>query len=217
MRLFQNHIDKAVEEILNPTLETTKQYLEVCELEYLNGKPKVARVNSTFYEDVIAIYFPVKNHNYFIEVHISKEDDFMVQSVWTESSHRVYYTATSSQLSYHDLVKEIKLAPLEGWSKGDVRNEGKSLHTFSRLIYEPIKNEAFCLEEKLNLLLDNIESDKEGIMRLNSIAETDITVCRNQYISGNMGIEISAETFKRISSLNLGLSIDTYLTGEPIL
>lgn len=217
MELYSKHVEKAIEELLNPSFETTKQYLEVCKLEYLDGKPKVARVNSNYYENLIAIYFPVQNHRYFIEVHVSDGDTIEVQSVCTESAHRVYFTATSEELSYSDLEKEIKLAPLEGWSKGDTRRPGTSVHTFSRLRYEPIKIEAYSLEEKLNLLLDDIESDKEGVLQLGRVANAGIVVCRHQYISGNMGIEISAEVFKRMSTLNLGLDIDTYLTGEEIM
>lgn len=216
MELYQKHIDIAVEEICKPTLETTKQYLTACEIEYFSGKPKIARVNSTYYKNIVAVYFPVKNHQYFIEVHVSKEADIKVQSVWTESGHRIYYTATSPKLSYYDLAKNIKLTPLEGWSKGESKKTGKSTHTFSRLSYEPIKNQAYSLEEKLNLLLDDIELDRDEILNLTLIADTSIVVCRYQYISGNMGIDISAKTFKRISNLNLGLSIDTYLTGEEI-
>lgn len=39
----EKFIKNAIEEILNPTLEITKQYLEVLEVEFENGKPKIER------------------------------------------------------------------------------------------------------------------------------------------------------------------------------
>ncbi|MEM9887498.1 MAG: DUF4279 domain-containing protein [Bacteroidota bacterium] len=217
MKRENQYIEKAIEEILNPKFETTKQYLEVCEIETENGIPKVARINESYFEDKVAVYFKVKDARYFIEIHLTKEPEIEVEFVWTESGHRVYLTATSEELSFQELSKFIsKFEPLTGWSKGDFRKYGKSQYNFSRVSFEPIKNEAFGLDEKLELLLDELEKDIEGVQKLSENSNAVISVCRHQYISGNAGIGFEIETVKRLEKLNLGIDIDTYIIGNEI-
>ncbi|MCB0397457.1 MAG: hypothetical protein KDD36_12420 [Flavobacteriales bacterium] len=40
----KRYIETAIEELLNPTFETTKQHVEVLEVQTENGKPEIARV-----------------------------------------------------------------------------------------------------------------------------------------------------------------------------
>lgn len=217
MQEIQKYIDTAIEEILNPKFETTKQYLEVCEIEIENGLPKIERVDENHFEDKVIIYFSIKNEKYFIEVHLAKEPKIEVKSVWTESGHRVYLTATSEKLTYGELSNFItKFKPLNGWSKGDFRKNGKLKYEFSRIHFEPIKNEAFGLNEKLNLLLSELEKDIEGVKMLSKNSNAIISVCRHQYKSGNAGIGFEIETINRLNNLNLGIDIDTYLIGNEI-
>lgn len=217
MKKENEYIDKAIEEMLNPTFETTKQYLEVCAVEMENGKPKVARLSDRYYEHEVAVYIEVKNENYFIQINLTKEPEIEVASVWTESGHSVYLTAVSEELGFKELSRFIrKFEPLTGWSKGDLRSNGKSRYDFSRINFEPIKNEAYGLDEKLGLLLNELEKDIKGVRALGENANTIISVCRHQYISGNAGISLNIETINRLSKLNLGIDIDTYIIGNEI-
>ena len=217
MKKVNQYIEKAIEEILNPKFEATKQYLEVCEIKMKNGKPKIARVNENYYQNKVAVYIEVKDERYFIEIHLTKEPEIEVEFVWTESGHRVYLTATSKKLSLNELSKFIsKFEPLTGWSKGDLRKNGNSKYNFSRVRFEPIKNEAYGLDEKLELLLDELEKDVEGVRELTENSNAIISVCRNQYISGNVGIGFEIETINRLKRLNLGVDIDTYIIGNEI-
>ena len=217
MKKENQYIEKAIEEILNPKFETTKQYLEVCEIKMESGKPKVARVNENFFENKVAVYIEVKDERYFIEIHLTKEPEIEVEFVWTESGHRVYLTATSGKLSFEELSKFIgEFKPLKGWSKGDIRKNGKSKYDFSRVYFEPIKNEAYGLDEKLELLLDELEKDIEGVLKLSDNSNAYISVCRHQYISGNAGVGFEIKTINRLNKLNLGIDIDTYIIGNEI-
>lgn len=217
MKKENQYIEKAIEEILNPKFETTKQYLEVCKIEMENGKPKVARINTDYFENKAAVYIQVKNERYFIEIQLTKEPEIEVESVYTESAHKVYLTATSEKLTFEELSEYIsKFEPLTGWSKGDFRKNGKSKYDFSRVNFEPIKNEAYGLDEKLELLLDKLEKDVEGVLKLSENSNAIISVCRHQYISGNAGVGFEIETIKRLNKLNLGIDIDTYIIGNEI-
>ncbi len=217
MNKENQYIDKAIEEILHPKFETTKQYLAVCEIAMAHGKPKVARVSENYFENEVAVYIEVKNERYFIEIHLTKEPKIEVQFVSTESGHRVYLTATSEELTFNELSKFInKFEPITGWSKGDFRNNGKSQYDFSRICFEPIKNEAFGLDEKLELLLNELEKDVEGVQKLSENSTAIISVCRHQYISGNAGITFEIETINRLKKLNIGIDIDCYIIGNEI-
>lgn len=217
MKKENQYIEKAIEEILNPKFETTKQYLEVCEIEMENGMPKVARIDENYFENKIVVYIEVKDERYFIEIHLTKEPEIEVEFVCTESGHRVYLTATSEKLSFIGLSKFIsKFEPLTGWSKGDFRKNGKLKYNFSRVSFEPIKNEAYRLNKKLEFLLDKLEKDVEGVRELTENSNAIISVCRHQYISGNAGVGFEIETINRLNKLNLGIDIDTYIIGNEI-
>lgn len=217
MKKENHYIDKAIEEMLNPKLETTKQYLEVCEIEMEHGKPKIARINEHYFENKVAVYIQVRQERYFIEIHLKKEPEVEVEFVGTASGHKVYLTATSEKLTFKELSKFIhKFEPLTGWSKGDLRGNGKSKYDFSRVSFEPIKNEAYGLDEKLELLLEELEKDVEGVRSLSKNSNAIISVCRHQYISGNAGVGFDIETINRLNKLNLGIDIDTYIIGNAI-
>jgi hypothetical protein len=211
------YIQIAIEELLNPSFEDTKQYLEVCELELENKLPKVARVNTSYYDkyDAVAVYFAVKDERYFIEVRLDKAPDIEVISVWVQSGHRVYLNAQSDQLSYSDLANSFPLLSLEGWSKGDFMPNGTSQYSLTKMSYEPIKNEAYSLDEKLDLLLDALEPIGDAIRLLTEKAEVYIAVCRHQYVSGNSGVSFDIKTIRRMEQLNLGIDIDSYIVGRP--
>lgn len=214
----EKYIQIATEEVLNPAFEVTKQYLEVCELELENGLPKVVRVNTTYYDeyDAVAVYFAVKNEQYFIEVRLNKAPDIEVIFVWIQSAHRVYLSAQSDQLTYEELTHSFPLQPIKGWSKGDFMSNGKSQYPLTIMSFEPIKNEAYSLEEKLDLLLDVLEPIGDAIRLLTKKAEVYIAVCRHQYVSANSGVSFEIETIRRMEQLNLGIDIDSYIIGTPI-
>jgi hypothetical protein len=212
----QIYIDKAIGEILNPTFDTTKQYLEVNEVEFVNGYPKIERVDLDYADDLIAVYFPVKNERYFLKIVLSKTHPIEAQFTDTESGHRTYFTATSYDLTFDELSQYLKLRPLKGWSKEEQKNK-KPADRFSRISFEPFDSEAYELDKQLDILLTELEKDADNIIRLTKEAKAAyISVCKHQYVSGNAGIHFSIETINKLSKLNLCVDIDTYIVGNPI-
>ena len=151
----KQYINTAVEELLNPTFEATKQYIEVLEVQTKNGKTEIARVN--FSDDLVSVYFKVKDETFFLVINVTKDEKPEPAGTWVESAHRVYLTATSENLSFQELRELLNLSPLTGWPKGEKRPNGKSEYPFSRVSFEPNENEAFNLKEKLTELLTEIE------------------------------------------------------------
>ena len=213
----QKYIDKATQEILNPTFEDTKQYLEVNEIKYENGVPYIERVDLEYSKDYVEVYFAIKDERYFLQINVSKSPSLKICAVLVESGNRVYLTATSEVLSFEELSQGFPFKPLKGWSKGDIRKTGKFIHSFSRISYEPFESEAYELERLLNLLLTELEKNAEAVIQLTKKGYAAIKVCKHQYISSNAGIGFDIETINRLSKLNLGLDISTYIVGKPTL
>jgi Domain of unknown function (DUF4279) len=213
---IQQYIDKAAAEILNPSFAATKQYLEVNKVEFENGMPKVKRVDLEYADNLVAVYFPFKNERYFFRVNLIKTPEIKVAFVNTESGHRTYLTATSENLSFGELAQNLPFKPLTGWSKGDLRKNGKSNYRFSKISFEPFTNEAYGLNTQLKLLLTELEKHSESIIELTEKAIAYIAVCKHQYISGNAGVQFDIETINRLSKLNLSVDIDTYIVGNAI-
>ena len=212
----QPYIDKAIEEILNPAFAVTKQYLEVNQVEFESGKPKVERVDLDYAENLATVYFPFKDERYFLQINLERTPEIKVDFVYIESGNRTYFTATSDTLTFEELSKGLIFQPLTGWSKGDLRKNGKSQHNFSRVSYEPFTSEAYEMERQLDLLLTELEKNIEGVNQLTEKATAYISVCKHQYVSGNAGVHFDIEIIKRLSKLNLSVDIDTYIVGNPL-
>jgi len=210
----KRYTDIAIKELLNPTIETTKQYVGVNEVHTENGKPGIARVH--YSEDFVSVYFKVKGQRFFLVINVTNDERPAPAHTWVESGHRVYLTATSKLLNFQALRELTNLSPLKGWSKGEQRPNGKSKYSFSQISFEPNGNEAFDLDEKLSELLTELEKDRKGVLNLVENADAYISVCRYQYVSGNAGIHFDIETINRLQKLKLSIDIDTYIVGEKL-
>lgn len=211
---ISKYIEVAREEVIKKEFGTTQQYLWVHEVVFENGLPKIERVDDDFSANLVAVYFPLKDVDFFLEVHVRKAPKIEVDFVWTENAYKIYLSVTSKTLTYDELTSKIKLRPLDGWSIGEIGHNWRR-YTSSHFSFEPIKNNAYDFEKKLELLLDEIEKDADSILLLWKEADIGINVCRYQYVGGNAGTHLSAETIKRLAGLNLSIDIDTYIQWIP--
>jgi hypothetical protein len=127
----------------------------------------------------------------------------------------VFFSATSETLSFEHLSSLTTLKPSKGWSKGDVKNAGKSFHRFSSFHFEP-NPEPDEFEDKLKKLLDALEEDKKGVLALASQADTLIQV-GSIFHNGNTllgGHYITKENIKRMAALELSIDFDLYAKGN---
>ena len=204
-------IKRAVAEVEQQTDVNTEQYLAVLQVDREGGQPKVARVDCSTH----TVYFSISEEDFFFVVTLT-EDASEIWGVGVETSNNIYFSATSETLTFEQLSELTTLKPLTGWSKGELRRCGKNKYTFSRLTYNPYQNKAYEFEEKLKLLLTELEKDEEGVKELAANADSYIGVCRNQYTGGNIGIHLEAETINRLSQLNLAVDIDQYVGGGAL-
>ena len=212
----RKYIEIASRELLRPSLASTKQYLEVFEVEMMDGMPKVARVDTRLYKNIVAVWFHVKGERFYLVVNVTKKPAMEADFIWTESGNRAYLIATSDCLSHRELFELITLRPLSGWSINDLKKNRVAREKNSAIIFEPNKSEAYSLEDQLARLLIKIEKDKQGIKALSNKATVWIAIWRNQYVDGNFGLQIDVPTINKLHDLGLALDIGTHVSGKPL-
>lgn len=210
----QRYKDAAIQELSNPTLESTKEYVTEFKLLQKNEPLEIVRIHHDVSDNVVSVYCKINEEKIFIVINLTLEPNIQPIGIWIESGHTVYLTATSDTLNFDELATLLLLKPLKGWSMGNLRPNNKSTYSFSRISYEPNENEAYDLDEKLNDLLTELEKDKSGVINLTKNANAYISVCKHQYIHGNAGIHFDIDTINRLQKLNLSIDIDTYIVGK---
>lgn len=216
MKNFEHFKKAAIQELESPQFEVTKQYLAVMDVAYDEKGPKISRINTEHAKDTVAIYFEVKDEQFFIVINISKIGKPIVSWVWIESGHRIYLTCTSQEMTFSELASIMPFDSVSGCSLGDKHPCNNKPRTFSRISYEPIKNTAYSFEEKLRYLLEKLEPKSDSVIALSEQATVYIAVCRYQYVSGNAGIHLDLDLISSLNKMGLELDIDTYIQGREI-
>ncbi len=208
-------IEKAIGEIQSKRFGTTEQLLEVHEVVYVDGKPKVLRVDTEADDGTAIVYFPLKDEMFYLAVWLDTRPEVAVRAVGTEDYHAVYLKVISDDLSFQELSALTILKPTGGWSKGDPRKSGKSFYNFSAFHFEP-NPEPDEFEDKLRKLLDFLEQDKDGIVLLVERASVEIQVATVFHNGNTMlgGHHLDKVTIKRLAALNLEVDFDLYAEGN---
>jgi hypothetical protein len=208
-------VEKAIEEIQNKTYGSTEQILNVHEVVYVNNKPEVLRVDTEGNDGTVVVYFPIKDERFYLAIYLETEPDIAVKSVGTENYNSVYLRATSGDMNFEQLSKLTRLDSTRGWSKGDQRRSNSTFYNFSAICFEP-NPEPDTFEDKLRKLLDFLEEDKDGILKLAHKANGYIQVVTAFYNGNTMlgGHHLDKDIIKRLSSLNLEIDFDLYAEGN---
>ena len=210
-------IDIVSQELLDKTLGVTEQYLAVHQPIYKDNELVISRIDRDSEKETIVIYFPVVDEKFYFKAFIGK-DNYSIWSLTTEPWHRVYLTATSDSKSLNELASLTTLKHTDGFSKDDLRPNGKLKYTFSRISFLP-NPEPDTFENKLKSLLDFLEKDKDGVKKLADNADAYISVAMDIHNANGMigGPHIDKDNGHRISNLNLAIDFDLYLSGNPFL
>jgi hypothetical protein len=220
-------------EIDNPQWMLTKQFKEVNTFEKIDNKYIYERyfIGNQFYgyydwQDAsktieynyfeITFYYRIKDGNYFygIGINIDKKE---VARVFMRNATYCYLKAYSDNMTIEEMAKITNLKYSAGATKGESRKVGSKPYPCSWIEFQFIKETSYELEESLNILLDELEKDKDGIKKLVEKTDSCINICKYQYVSANAGINIDKKTIKRLNELNLEINIDMYCEGEHML
>jgi hypothetical protein len=230
---IENYKKIADNEIDNPQWKLTKQYLEVNEIlkinnEYIYERYSIHKKHGYYFTkesndkieynfDVITFYYKIKKYEYFfcVEINIEKK---VIEWIYMRNSTYCYLSADSENMTLEEMTKLTKLKHSSGATKGQKEYRGKKEITYktSWVKYRFTNETSFEIEEALNMLLDKLENDKEGIKTLAKKTNANIVFCKYQYVSANAGMELDIKTIARLNDLNLGINIDMYCEGEYI-
>jgi hypothetical protein len=198
-------------EFKEKTLGVTSQYLEIHAPIYENKQLKIDRIDREKNDDTIIAYLPVKDEYFFFSVYLNKRTA-EIFSISTESRNLVSLIFASESMTSDELKTLTKLKCQEFWDKGDKKPNRNTFYKFSGIEFYP-NPEPDEFEDKLDKLLAFIEDDKENILLLSQKSNGYIHVLMDFHRGNQLlgGMNLKAETLKRISTLNL--SIDFQITA----
>ena len=208
-------IDKELKE---KTLGVTEQYLEIHRPLYTNGKLKIERIDREREDNVVIAYLPVAEEVFFFTVFVDTSNSEII-NMGTESFNKVYFHASSENLSKIQLESICSLAATEGRNKGDLRGlTGLVKYKYSYVNYLP-NPEPDSIVDKLEKLLNFLEEDKEGVRRLVEEANGYIQVAMDIHNANGMigGPFISRKMVERMNNLGLAIDFDLYVGGNSFL
>lgn len=211
-------IEKAIAEVEDKTLGVTEQFLEIHQLIYENGKPKIARIDRENVEGIAVVYFPVKDQKFFLAVYLDTIPEVKIRWVHTENYNCVYFRAYSDRFSLEQLSQMTVLKPTKGRTKGDLKRPvgGTGLRWKDSTIFFEPNPEPDKFEDKLKKLLDYLDQDKAGVTRLINEASGYIQVAIEFHNGNSMlgGPHIDLALIKRMADLNLEIDFDLYVGGN---
>jgi hypothetical protein len=200
-------------EFQEKTFGVTEQYLEIHAPIYIKNKLQVDRIDRD-HDKLIIAYLPILEERFYFTIYIDGDSGKLI-NIGTEPYHRVYFFATSENLSETELKAMCSLSVYESWNKGDLKKNGRSTHKFSALKIMP-NTEPDEFEDKLDKLLTCLETDKKGVSELVEKAEGYIQVAMDIHNGNGMigGPNISKESIVRMCNLGLSINFDLYVGGN---
>jgi len=206
----------ATQEIEAQTWGVTQQFLEVHEIAYEDGKPKLARVDRDKKDGSVTIYYVVKGERFYFAFHFHNPEDVTSMGIYVEPYNAVYFKAVSDKLSLHELKAMTIFKPLREGNKGDLKKRSQVVEKYSYIHIEP-NPEASAFDDKLEKLLDLLEQDRAGVWRLVNEADGYIQAAIIFHNGNTMlgGPTLSMHSIKRMAALNLEIHFDLYAEGNP--
>ncbi len=205
----------AIEEIATKSWGVTEQFLEIHDIERIDGVPRLERIDRDKSDGVIIAYFPVKDERLYFAVHVQSDPTAKIVGIGTEYYNDISFQASSEILDYDELAALTSLKPTGGWRKGALKSSGKATYKYTLIRFSP-NPEPDEFEDKLKKLLDFLEQDPIGVKILVDIAKGYIQTAMIIHNGNTMlgGPHIDKESIKRMAVLNLEIDFDLYAEGK---
>lgn len=208
MNLTSKYLDKikelAISELENPKMDWTKRFLRSFEIEKKETKPVIARIDTDDYiHGRVGVYIPVKEERFFLALYFEVFEQIELVEVITAPGTHVYlWVYDSPKISKSDF-------PYQPINVEDIRNKQ---FTFSVDSGEPDE-----LEDKIDKLLDKLESKKEQFLQFSQVTHMLIKVVYHGYKNQMRGHVYSRKTLRRTVELNVGFALDLYVSGVDLV
>lgn len=217
-------INIAIEEIEQKNFGVTQQFFQVHKVAYKDGKPEIARVSWSEGEEDAVVFFKVEQEDFYFAVYVNVLPELEVRWVDSFPHFAVYFTGGNKILHADDIISMSTLQPTGYWSKGDKKEISTTTFTkvltrkFTKVMYEP-HPEPYEFKDKITMLLDYVEQDKEGVRRIVKEADGYVQVAAIFHNANTMlgGVHLDAAIMSRLAALGLEIDFDLYADGKLFL
>tara|TARA_R100000005_G_scaffold93692_1_gene69722 strand:+ start:1717 stop:2406 length:690 start_codon:yes stop_codon:yes gene_type:complete len=189
----------AIKELLNPSLELSIQFLSSLHLEAENGIPIIKRIDFDDPDGIIVVYVPIKDELFYFALYFDSNEKNELVDIGTEAGSKVY-------LWVYDSEKIDK----SGFPYQPI-NVGNKSFTYSLDNGDPDN-----LEDKINLLLERLESRIDDFLKFSQQTHMSINVAYYGYKEQMWGLHLDKNTIRRLNDLNIDLDFDIYASGSDL-
>ncbi len=203
----------ASDEIIQKNFGVTQQYLDVHEIEFENGVPRILCIDYEQFPDNAVVYFQVKDYSFYFAVRVNIKIEPKVTFTWNEPRHKIRFIASSNQLSADELQAIISLSGNETITI----NTHAQTEESTKLVIESTPWPG-NFKQQLKRFLDYLLGDASGINRLVGRANGCLEVESDFYIgNGHLGgYLLDNETIAKLTELNVSISFIEKNSGIPI-
>ncbi|HEX9059035.1 MAG TPA: DUF4279 domain-containing protein [Clostridia bacterium] len=206
----------AINEILNPTFEITKQFLSVNRIVFNNNVPEIEDVIMN--DETAEVYFPIVDESYFFVLYVDCEPFPSLRFMNTSPGNHVYLFATSETNSLDELLNILSIEPTDSWRVGERKKFTKAENYYKNSGFEfaPVSKRTGEAEDKLNVLINILHEQKDKMPLLREIADVGLQVDYYGYKEQMWGVFLKPETLRKLADLNISLDIELYAGGPDL-
>ncbi|MBT1706526.1 DUF4279 domain-containing protein [Chryseosolibacter indicus] len=207
---------KVTKEIQDRTKGFTDEFLKVHDIVFVEGRPKIERIDKEREDEIVVAYLLVKEASFYLALYFDNKENLNLLGAGTEPYSSVYFCANSSELNVDDLSALTTLGVIARWTKGQKEQNGPGFHNYSRIEIESNPGPDDVVN-KIKKLLDILEKDKDGIKRLVDTAFGNVQVDMRFHVGNKMlfgAPKLDNKTINRLSELDLSLRFNLYAEGK---
>ena len=208
----------AISEVMNPTFAITKQFLATNAVVMENDKPVISDVIFSKDGEFAEVYFPIVDENYFFVVYVDIIPEPALRFMGMNAGNRVYFYAASETETAIDLVDQLDIVPTEIWKKGDAVSARNTVSKNKDSGFEFMSSNKLTgeVEDKLEYILGVLIQNIEKIKALSLKADIGINIAYYGYKEQMWGLDLSANTIKKMAELGVSVDIDLYAGGPDL-
>jgi len=203
----------AIQEVLNPSLTLTKQFLAVNKVRFKEDVPFIEDIILDPKENLAKVYFPIEGEQYYLVVILTLEPHPTVRGIVISPGNEVYFAVKSEMHSLEELLALAGIEPTRTWRRGE-KNGKLPLHNgFEIRLFEKKTGE---VENKLRSLLDALLPYRTDLSHLFRVASAGIYIAYYGYKEQMWGIHLDEEMIGKLAELQVPVDIDLYASGPDL-
>jgi hypothetical protein len=210
----QQATELARQEILSPSLATSKEVLAVHRPVLVDGQPLIARADTTREPGAFYFYFRLEGEPYYlvVVVHLGNKG-LAVACSCIEAAVRVFLLVKTKDLSPDEITRRLGLKPTAAQPKGTRLHENLAPLAQTLWRFEPHKTLPEEVGRKLGLLLDQLDEATPRIAALAKKCDVTLNICYEGCKEWLGGWTADARTLKRLAALGCSLELDLFASG----